>query len=631
MNQKYSPPEAAALREHLARIVASSRFRDSARMTAFLTYVVEKTLNGEEDQIKETSIGIEVYGRGESFDPQTDSIVRVEASRLRSKLRDYYLDEGRGEAWRVDLPKGGYVPDFRPAVSAPPAAAAPSHSSHSSAPPPVTGRRWWGGVSILAAGVTLLAVSAWLGWRAWQTTPPVQARRVAVLPFSDLSEKRELAYFCDGLAEEVIDSLSHVEGVSVLGRGSSFRFRGDGIDAREVGRQLQVDRILTGSVRSSEGMLRVSAQLIDAQSGVTIWSNRFDRKSGDELRVQEDISREVARALEVTIVTRAGSKQLSVSSEAHTLYLKGRYHYWRSTPEDEELALRYFAQAIELAPQFAAAHAGLADTLASLPTRGVKAGEAEIARAREAATRAIALDPRSIDAILAKAHIARALDYDWAEAARLYRNAVRINPGAARPHNSYGVLLSLMGRFEEADRELGQALRLDPLSMQVHTNFVLNLYRQRRFDEAVAASVKASGMDPTYRNIYSPRAAALAEMGRFDQAIASMETLSKQSGGNLTDYHLALLGHIHAKAGRRAKALEVIRELEERARSRFVARAAFADVYLGLGENDKALGFMEHALQNREILLAGLLVSPHSQALASDPRFISLRRRIAKQ
>jgi serine/threonine-protein kinase len=595
-------------------------------MTAFLTYVVEKTLLGEEEEVKETSIGIEVYGRGESFDPQTDSIVRVEASRLRSKLRDYYLDEGRGEGWRIELPKGGYVPEFRAPVTAPSTPTAASQP----ATPPASGGRWWSGVSILVVGVSLLAVSAWLGWRAWQTTTPVQVRRIAVLPFSDLSESRELAYFCDGLAEEVIDSLSHVEGVSVLARGSSFRFRGDDLDAREVGRQLQVDRILTGSVRSSDGLLRVSAQLIDAQSGVTIWSNRYDRQPGNELRVQEDISREVARALEVTIVTRAGSKQAPVSAEAHTLFLKGRYHYWRSTPEDEDLALGYFARAIELAPEFAAAHAGLADALASLPTRGVKAGEAEIARARDAATRALALDPQSIDAILAKAHIARALDYDWGEAARLYKKAVQINPGAARPHNSYGVLLSLMGRFEEADSELNQALRLDPLSMQVHTNLVLNLYRQRRFEEAVAASVKASETDPTYRNIYSPRAAALAEMGRFDQALASMETLSERSGGNLADYHLALLGYIHAKVGNRAKALDAIRQLEERAKSRFVARAAFADVYLGLGENDKALGLMEEALQNREILLAGLLVSPHSQALASDPRFISLRRRIAK-
>lgn len=627
MHQKLSPSEEAALREQLAKIVSSSRFRDSARMTAFLTYVVEKTLDGQQDQIKETSIGIEVYDRGESFDPQTDSIVRVEASRLRSKLRDYYLDEGRDDTWRINLPKGAYVPEFNQPESPPPALPA------AAAPPPQSqsGRRWWGGVSILVAGMTLLAVSAWLGWRAWQTTTPVQVRRVAVLPFADLSENRELAYFCDGLAEEVIDSLSHVEGVSVLARGSSFRFRGENLDAREIGRQLQVDRILTGSVRSAGGLLRVSAQLVDAQSGVTIWSNRFDRQPGNELRVQEEISREVARALEVTIVTRPGSKQPPVSAEAHTFFLKGRYHYWRSTPEDEDLALRYFARAIELAPNFAAAHAGLADTLASLPTRGIKAGEAEIARARDAAARALAIDPQSIDAILAKAHIARALDYDWAEAARLYKKAVLINPGAARPHNSFGVLLSLMGRFEEADREFNQALRLDPLSMQVHTNLVLNLYRQSRFDEAVAAAVKASETDPAYRNIYSPRAAALAEMGRFDQALASMDILSQRAGGNLTDYHLALLGYIHAKAGNRQKAFDVIRQLEDRSKSRFVARAALADVYLGLGDSSKALELMEEALANREILLAGLLVSPHSQALAADPRFISLRRRIARQ
>lgn len=611
-----TPAEEAALRRHLAKVVASNRFRDSARMTAFLTYVVEKALRGEGAEVKETSIGIEVYGRGPHFDPQSDSIVRVEASRLRSKLRDYYLDEGRGDEWRIRLPKGSYIPEFQRVEP---------DAAHEQA-----GRRWWGGVWILAAGVTLLAVSAWLSWRAWQTTAPAQARRVAVLPFADLSEKKDLDYFCDGLAEEVIDSLSRIQGVSVLARGSSFRFRGDGMDAREIGRRLQVDRILTGSVRRAEGLLRVSAQLVDAQSGMTIWSSHFDRPVENVLRVQEDISREVSRALEVTFAARPGA-QRAVSAEAQNLYLKGRYAYWKSTIEDEAMARKYFEEAIELAPDFAAAYAGLADTLASLPTRGLKPGEAEIGRARDAAAKALALDPQSIDAILARAHIARALDYDWAEAIRLYERAVRINPGASRPHNSYGVLLSLMGRFEEADRELREALRLDPLSMQVQTNLVLNLYRQKRYEEAVVQSVSASEVDPAYRNVYSPRAAALAEMGQYDQALATMELLRDRSRGVLADNHLALLGYIHGKRGEREKAVSVLAELEERSKSRFVPRAALADVYLGLGENEKALELMEEALENREILLAGLLVSPHAQGVANHARFTRIVARLARR
>jgi len=497
--------------------------------------------------------------------------------------------------------------------------------------PVVKRESWWSGIWILAVGVVLLGVAAWLGWQAWQSGTPVQHRRVAVLPFEDLSESRDLEYFCEGLAEEVIDSLSHMEGVSVLARGSSFRFRGPQVDARKVGQQLQVDRLLTGSVRRAGKTFRVNAQLVDTRTGVAIWSNRFDRETGNELKVQEDISREVSKALELTMAPRLIRAGAPLSAEAHSLYLRGRYYYWKSTAEDEARARQFFEQAIELAPQFAAAHAGLADSLASLPLHGVRAGDSEIARARTAAERALALDPQLLDSLLAKAHIARYLDYEWGEAERLYRKAVSLHPGAARSHNSYGVLLSLMGRFDEADRELREALRLDPLSMQVQTNLTLNLYRQGRYADAVAQSEKATAIDPNYRNIYSPKAAALAEMGRFDEAFAALRTLRERGGGELTDNHLALEGHIHAKKGERAKALAALKELERRAAERYVPRAAMADVLLGLGENRRALDLMEEALKQREVLLAGLLLSPHSKGVASEPRFKEIQKQIAKR
>jgi serine/threonine-protein kinase len=625
------PDQQASIQAQMARILASSRFRESARMSGFLTFVVERTLAGAEDEVKETSIGIEVYGRGTNFDPQTDSIVRVEASRLRSKLRDYYLEDGKGDPWKIELPKGTYVPVFSKTATPTNVESRDAAKDQPPGQPAAKHESWWGGIWILAAGVVLLGVAAWLGWQAWQSGTPAQQHRVAVLPFEDLSETRDLEYFCEGLAEEVIDSLSHMEGVSVLARGSSFRFRGPEVDARKVGQQLQVDRLLTGSVRRAGKTFRVNAQLVDTRTGVAIWTNRFDRESGNELRVQEDISREVSKALEITMVPRMVGAGAPVSAEAHNLYLKGRYYYWKSTAEDEARARQFFEQAIELSPQFAAAHAGLADTLASLPLRGVKAGEAEIARARTAADRALALDPKLLDSLLAKAHIARNLDYDWGEAERLYRKAVSLHPGVARSHNSFGVLLSLMGRFDEADRELRDALRLDPLSMQVQTNLALNLYRQGRYAEAVAQSEKASAIDPNFRNAYSPKAAALAEMGRFSEAFAALNTLRERSGGELSDNHLALEGHIHAKKGDRAKALAALKELERRAAGRYVPRAAMADVLLGLGENRRALDLMEEALKQREVLLAGLLLSPHSKGVAGEPRFKEIQKQIAKR
>lgn len=636
MASQISPAQQACIRAQLARILSSVRFRDSARMSAFLTFVVEKTLSGAEAEVKESLIGIEVYNRSADFDPQTDSIVRVEASRLRSKLRDYYLEEGAAEQWRIELPKGTYVPVFRRIAGEDGGAASPLEpvlppdqpKPEAPVQPHARRRRWpiWTAFAAIA-----LAVALWQASRPVSPVGPGPVRRVAVLPFADLTESGDLDYFCEGLAEEVIDSLSRLEGLAVLARGSSFKFRGPEFDFLDIGRQLDVDRLLVGSVRRSGTVYRVSARLVDAKTGVALWSSQFDREAGNELRVQEDISREVARALELSLTPRRERAQSRAGAEAHNLYLRGRYYYWKSTAEDERRARQFFEEAIALAPDFAAAHAGLADTVASMPLRGLKVDEALLDQARAASERAYALDPQLLDSLLAKAHLARNIDYDWGEAERLYRRAVSLHPGAARPHNSYGVLLSLMDRLEDADRELREALRLDPLSMQVHTNLTLNLYRQGRHADAVEQADKAAAIDPNYRNIYSPKAAALGALGRPDEALRTLEVLRDRSGGELTDNHLALKGHILARAGRIAAARQVLSELEKRGAARYVPRAAFADVFLGLGENDRALQMMEQALLNREVLLAGLFVSPHSRAIRNDPRFRQLRERLARR
>lgn len=618
------------IRSALDRILGSSRFREAPRISAFLRFVVERRLAGEVEQIKETVIAMEVYGRGSTFNPQTDSIVRVEAGRLRSKLRDYYLSEGCDEAVRIELPKGSYVPAFEFCAPQPTPSEAPATTDPISATP----RRGFSTRLVWAAlAVAMLGIAGYFAWSArgrGAAPAPAPARRVAVLPFTDLSEGHGLAYFCDGLAEEMIDDLSRVPGLSVLARGSSFQFRGSDVDAREVGRRLEVDRVLLGSVRQSGSKVRVSAQLVDSSTGLTLWSSSYDRDSRDALAVQDEIAREVARSLEVQMSARAAAAR-PADPAAYDLYLKGRYYYWKSNAEDETRALNHFEEAVQKDPSFAPAWAGIADVLASTPLRGVQVDQAMVDRARNAARKALELDPQLLEGILAQAHLARTMDYDWREAERLYRKALALQPGAARPHNSYGVLLSLSGRFDEADRELREAMRLDPLSMQVHSNLVLNLYRQRRHVEAVEAARKAAAIEPSYRNIYSPMAAALAEMGQYRESFAALDSLTRNSAGQLLDHHLALRGHILARSGDQAGARAVLRELETRAASRYVPKSAIADVLLALGEKNRALDLMESAIGTREVLLAGLLVSPHADPVRSDPRFVRLTQRIARR
>lgn len=623
-------PTPDEIRSALACVLESSRFREAPRISAFLRFVVERWLAGEPELIKETVIAMEVYGRSSTFNPQADSIVRVEAGRLRSKLRDYYLTEGRDDAVRIELPKGSYVPVFEALQI--PEPVNESASSEKPAPAALRGRPFarlaWTAVVVCLLGVIIYSV--WSARTQGSAAIPSPARRVAVLPFTDLSEGRRLAYFCDGLAEEMIDDLSRVPGLSVLARGSSFQFRGSDVDAREVGRRLQVDRVLLGSVRQSGSKVRVSAQLVDSSTGLTLWSSSYDRDSRDALAVQDEIAREVARSLEVQMSARASAAP-PADPAAYELYLKGRYYYWKSNADDETRALNHFEEAVQKDPSFAPAWAGIADVLASTPLRGVQVDQAMVDRARAAARKALELDPQLLDGILAQAHLARTMDYDWREAERLYRRALALQPGAARPHNSYGVLLSLSGRFDEADRELREAMRLDPLSMQVHSNLVLNLYRQRRYSEAVAEARKAAAIEPSYRNIYSPMAAALAEMGQFRESFAALDLLTRNSSGQLLDHHLALRGHILARSGDITGARAVLHELETRTASRYVPKSAIADVLLALGEKDRALELMESAIGTREVLLAGLLVSPHSDPVRSDTRFVQLTQRIARR
>jgi TolB-like protein/Flp pilus assembly protein TadD len=579
-------------------------------------------LDGRADEVKETLIGMEVYGRGDSFDPQTDSIVRVEASRLRSKLRDYYLDEGRADEVRIELPRGTYVPSFHSTRSA--EASQPVEAKPAEPPGRLSRRLLIAGSSALLA---LLVGGAWYLRRMESPQPSnPTAQRLAVLPFQDLSQSHDQEYFCDGLAEEIIDDLSHIAGLSVLARGSSFQFRGPAVDVREVARRLEVDRLLTGSVRRSGNRLRVTAQLIDPKSGVTLWSSSFDRDARNALDVQEQISSEVAKSLRLVVV---GKTKRPVNPEAQNLYLRGRYHYWKSTAEDDALAKQYFDQAIALDPQYAPAYAGLADVLASRPMQGLQVDLSMIETARRAAARALELDPEDIEGLLALAHIERTLDFNWKEAERLYKQALSVNPGASRSHNSYGVLLSLAGRFDEATREFTEALRLDPLSMQIYTNLVLNYYRAAQFEEAIAMAKRGSAIDPTYRNLYSPWAASLAELGRYPEALKAMDAVRERSNSTWTDNHLGLLGHIYARMGDRDKALSILRELEDRSKQRYVPRAALADVHLGLGDKDRALVLMQEALSARELLLVGLTVSPHSLSVRKDPRFQAIVSRIA--
>src|SRR5215471_7662148 len=335
------------IRSHLADVLASPVFAKADRISRFLRYVVEASLEGRTKQISEYAIAVDVYDRPQSFDSRLDGIVRVEAGRLRSKLREYYETDGKNSFVRIEFPKGSYSPLFKEIGSA----------------------------------------------RPGERRSPIRGpRAVAVLPFSDLSPQRDHEFFGDGIAEELMFALSRVSEIRVASQTSAFSFKGKHEDIRRIGESLNVDTIVEGSVRKDDLRLRITAQLIDASTGFHIWSNVYDRELKDVFAIQQDIARCIVAALTDTLLKRTPGElaaSSTVNLSAHTAYLKGRFFWNRQTEASLQVAIKEFERAIHDDPRYARAHVGLADCYRLLEFWGAMAPEVAIPKARQAVADAL--------------------------------------------------------------------------------------------------------------------------------------------------------------------------------------------------------------------------------------------------
>jgi adenylate cyclase len=354
------PPE--QVRAQLERILVSSSFTAGKSASRFLRYVVEETLAGRGDQIKEYVVGAAVFDRGADYDPRTDAVVRVEATRLRAKLRDYYRSDGTTDPVSIELPKGSYVPVF--------------DSLQATAPLKPPFRYPPRSAIALALGIVLLTGIAlhWvLGGSGSDATGNLHAA-VAVLPFKNLSGDPSSEYFSDGLAEELIGALIRIEGLRVPARTSSFAFKGTQHDIREIGQKLGVSSVLEGSTQIIGNRVRVTARLIQVKDGYLVWSQDYERPLRDVFAIQADISRSIVNALRIQLsgpAARALVRPKPNSLEAYSLYLKGRFHSHARAGgwEQDRTAAEYFEQAIQKDPGYVNAYAALASWYTSYQSR----------------------------------------------------------------------------------------------------------------------------------------------------------------------------------------------------------------------------------------------------------------------
>jgi TolB-like protein/tetratricopeptide (TPR) repeat protein len=616
---------AEAIRTALEKILASPGFVNADRLSRFLRYTVEETLNGQTDKLKETLLGIEVFGRKPTYDPRVDAVVRTEAVKLRARMKDYYEADGREDELVIDLPKGGYVPAFRyreklSDVPVPPAVETLAKPA---------ARDWRPGLAAVLV-IAILAISFYFTARgrtraAHPGTP--EAASIAVLPFEDLSRDRDQEYFCDGMTEEIIDALANIPGARVVARTSSFSFKGKQQDIREIGKKLNVATVLEGSVRKDGDRLRVTVQLNSVADGYHLWSETYERELKDVFAVQDEISRAIVNTLQLKLASTGKQGQPpSGDVAAYELYLQGRYHWSRWRTEGAERALQAFEQATRKDPKYAAAYAGIADSYAWLGFFGALPPNEVMPKARAAAETAIALDASLAEAHTSLGYVKALYDFDWPGAEREFKRGIELNAGLSDAHFGYGIVyLMPQGRQAEALREMQLARELDPLSPIINTYLGVALAVNGRPTEAVAEDRKALELDPNFVEARLEVASRLLDHGDFKQFTAELDSARDLAPPSRLDllYATGL-----ATQGKKAEALSLVHKWEKPEGGVFVRPTSIATVYAIVGDREQMYVWLDKAFAQRDGMLAYLSRQGAFRTFASEPRFIALRHKL---
>jgi TolB-like protein/Tfp pilus assembly protein PilF len=616
--------DSAVMRKELDRVLSSKAFEHADRARSFLRYIVEETIEGRGHLLKEYSIGIEVFGKDPSFDPRTNTIVRTEARRLRSRLTQFYETEGSGSAQRIVLKKGGYLPALEvPGQPYPEPAASLSPSAPPSLKPrTVISTRL---AMFIAGSLVLFLAAAYAYLKLSSSSEPHHylPGSIAVLPFANLAGESN-QYLSDGITEDLIDSLGRLPGVRVVGRASVFQFKGKTSDLREIGNKLHVENILEGSVQAVGDRVRIAVWLDDTSSGFRIWSQTYDRDLKDALIVQ----REIADAITTSLGTKLNSGQvlngsIPISSEAYKLYLKGRYFWNRSTPKDLKTAIDLFEQAIAKDPNYAPAYVGLAGCYIALPTVSSVSARNTITKLRDTALRTLMLDET-----LGEAHfdLAWALqrEFLWDSAEQEYKKGQQLSPGSSEGHRWYGGHLIMRGRLEEGLAEIKIALDFDPVSLYGAYQLGEALRFLGRFKEATDQYRKTLELDPNFGFAHLGLGLTYLQQRVYGGGLEEVRKAKEIFGEDMQAK--AHLGYAYAVSGNTAKARQLLHELQSSSGNSRAPSSSIAEVYLGLGERIQALQWLSRALDEGESPV--LKSNPLYEPLRSDPRFPDLLARM---
>lgn len=449
------------------------------------------------------------------------------------------------------------------------------------------------------------------------------AKSIAVLPFANISADVENEYFCDGLAEELLNALAKIPELKVAARTSAFSFKGKSTDIEEIAKKLGVRTILLGSVRKAGERIRITVQLIDTSNGYHLWSERFDRVMDDIFDIQDEITSSVIGVLKVQLLgeENAKVKRWTSDPEAYELYLKGRYNWSKMEGDALQRAVTYYRQALEVDPNYALAYAGLSDAYVLLVNHKGAPFEESINTARMAANKALELDQELAEAHTSLGFLNTFYVWDWQASESSLRRAIELNPNSSFAHQVLGIRMCLERRFEEATESFRVAHELDPLSPSIAEHLGWPDYYGRNYDRAVIEFKKAVEMEPGFKNIYFRLGLAYLQLGMYDAALEQIQACQDISNDRDS---VGWLGYIHGLKGDTAAARALLKELEALSKERYEPPYAFAIVHLGLGEIDEAFKWLERAAREHDYWMIFIHIDPDLDPLRGDSRFETL-------
>jgi len=483
--------------------------------------------------------------------------------------------------------------------------------------------------SILVLLVAALVVSLPLFWNRSKPQETIGKSSIAVLPFENLSEEKSNAYFVDGIQDEILARLSKITALKVISRTSTQRYKSQPGNLREIGQQLGVANVLEGSVQRMGDQVRVTLQLINAKTGVHLWAETYDKKLIDIFAVETEIAKAVAARLSATLTNgeeRVVSAKPTNNPEAHEAYLRGRYFWNKRNADGFRRAIELFTKATELDPNSALAYAGLADSYAVCPNYGFASFKDTLPKARAAALKALQLNDALAEAHAAYGNVLLS-DFDWIRSRREFERAIELDPNYATAHQWLGLdNLIDSGELDRGLAEVQKAQELDPLSPIINTVLGISYYTRHDYAGAAAQLRKTLELDPDFYFARYMLAQTLVLEGAIDEGIREAQ---KAREGSDDPAVLAVLGFAYARKGDRQQAMKVLAQLAEESATQFVPASAFAFVYLGLGDNEHALDWLEKGYDDRSSNV--IKVDPVCDPLRGDPRYERLVARISRR